>query len=96
LGRNGSKTVQKRTQESKNGPKTDPGEFMLTAIQKWSKNGPKWTPKSNQNRKKNDSKIVFFLSALGSEDGGKKGTKTSRNGGQDGPKSIPEESAKKK
>ncbi len=46
--------------------------------------------------KKNDSKIVFFLSALGSEDGGKKGTKTSGNGGQDGAKSIPEESAKKK
>ena len=39
---------------------------------------------------------MFFLSALGSEDGGKKGTKTSRNGGQDGLKSIPEESAKKK
>ena len=39
---------------------------------------------------------MFFLSALGSEDGGKKGTKTSRNGGQDGPKSIPEESSKKK
>ena len=45
---------------------------------------------------KNDSKIVFFLSAFGFEDGGKKGTKTSRNGGQYGRKSIPEESAKKK
>ena len=39
---------------------------------------------------------MFFLSAFGLEDGGKKGTKTSRNGGQYGRKSIPEESAKKK
>ncbi len=39
---------------------------------------------------------MFFLSAFGFEDGGKKGTKTSRNGGQYGRKSIPEESAKKK
>ena len=39
---------------------------------------------------------MFFLSAFGLEDGGKKGTKTSRNGSQYGRKSIPEESAKKK
>ena len=62
----------------------------------WKAGGPKWRPKSDQNRKKNDSKIDVFLSAFGLEDGGTKGTKTSRNGDQYGRKSIPEESAKKK
>ena len=96
LGRNGPKTVQKRTQESKNEVGADPGGFMLRAFVFFAILARFWRPFSSRNRKKNDSNIVFFLSAFGFEDGGKKGTKTSRNRSQDGPKSIPEESAKKK